>query len=65
MKKTLTLVVLAGLMLTGCSGKQSGAQPTETATAVAAAADAVTVPSVMSLTLDQGHGSTEGSRDSR
>ena len=37
MKKTLTLVVLAGLMLTGCSGKQAATQPTETATAVAAA----------------------------
>ena len=35
MKKTLTLVVLAGLMLTGCGGKQEAAQPTESATAVA------------------------------
>jgi hypothetical protein len=53
MKKTLTLVVLAGLMLAGCSSKQSAAQPQESATAVAAVADAVTVPGVMSLTLDK------------
>lgn len=48
-KKTLALVVLAGLMLTGCSGKQAAG----TSTAVAAVEDAVTVPSVMSLTLDK------------
>jgi beta-lactam-binding protein with PASTA domain len=53
MKKTLTLVLLAGLMLTGCSGKQAAAEPTGSATAVAAAEDAVTVPGVMSLTLDK------------
>jgi beta-lactam-binding protein with PASTA domain len=53
MKKTLTLVLLAGLMLTGCSGKQAAAQPTGSATAVAVAEDAVTVPGVMSLTLDK------------
>jgi hypothetical protein len=52
MKKTLTLVVLAGLMLTGCSGKQAAA-PTESASAVAAVTDTVTVPGVMSLTLDK------------
>ncbi|MBT2535407.1 excalibur calcium-binding domain-containing protein [Arthrobacter sp. ISL-69] len=49
MKKTLTLVVLAGLMLTGCGGKQEAAS----ATAVAEVSDAVTVPSVMGLTLDK------------
>lgn len=53
MKKTLTLVVLTGFMLAGCSGNQSAAQPTESATAVAEVADAVTVPGVVSLTLDK------------
>jgi beta-lactam-binding protein with PASTA domain len=54
MKKTLTLVVLAGLMLTGCGGgKQAAGQPTATATAVAVAAEAVTVPGVIGLTLDK------------
>lgn len=53
MKKTLTLVVLTGLMLTGCGSKQAAVQPTETATAVAAVAEAVTVPDVISLTLDK------------
>ena len=51
MKKTLTLVVLAGLMLAGCSSKQ--AAPTESTTAVAEVTDTVTVPGVMSLTLDK------------
>ncbi|KIS28647.1 calcium-binding protein [Arthrobacter sp. SPG23] len=49
MKKTLALVVLTGLMLTGCGGKQAASS----ATAVAEVADAVTVPSVMGLTLDK------------
>jgi beta-lactam-binding protein with PASTA domain len=40
-------------MLTGCSGKQAAAEPTGSATAVAVAEDAVTVPGVMSLTLDK------------
>jgi hypothetical protein len=53
MKKTLTLVVLTGLMLGGCSSKQAAVQPTETATAVAAVVEAVTVPNVVSLTLDK------------
>ena len=52
MKKTLILVVLAGLMLTGCGGKQEAAQPTESATAVAVAEETVTVPGVVGLTLD-------------
>ncbi|WP_104173471.1 excalibur calcium-binding domain-containing protein [Arthrobacter sp. Y81] len=52
MKKTLTLVVLAGLMLTGCGGKQEAA-PTASTTAVAEVTDTVTVPGVMSLTLDK------------
>ncbi|WP_226758822.1 excalibur calcium-binding domain-containing protein [Arthrobacter sp. SO3] len=38
-------------MLTGCGGKQAATQPT--ATAVPAAADTVTVPGVMGLTLDK------------
>ncbi|WP_436064571.1 excalibur calcium-binding domain-containing protein [Arthrobacter sp. LjRoot14] len=49
MKKTLALVVLTGLMLTGCGSKQAASS----ATAVAEVADAVTVPSVMGLTLDK------------
>lgn len=52
MKKTLTLVVLAGLMLTGCGGK-AAEQSTATATAVAEVAESVTVPGVVSLTLDK------------
>ncbi len=47
MKKTLILVVLTGLMLTGCSGKQA------TASAEAVAEVTVTVPNVTSLTLDK------------
>ncbi|MFE5836720.1 excalibur calcium-binding domain-containing protein [Arthrobacter sp. NPDC056493] len=55
MKKTLTLLVLAGLMLTGCGGGKQAAsqvapQPTETATATP---ETVTVPGVVSLTLDE------------
>jgi hypothetical protein len=54
MKKTMTLLVLAGLMLTGCGStqgdKQAALQPTETATA---SPEAVTVPGVISLTLDK------------
>jgi beta-lactam-binding protein with PASTA domain len=60
MKKTLTLVVLAGLMLTGCGGKQSTAQSTESASAVAAVADTVTVPSVTGLTLDKAKDQLKG-----
>ncbi|MFC9351512.1 PASTA domain-containing protein [Arthrobacter sp. NPDC057013] len=56
MKKTLTLLVLTGLMLTGCGGnqadKQAAPQPTETATATATP-ETVTVPGVVSLTLDE------------
>ncbi|GAA1262143.1 excalibur calcium-binding domain-containing protein [Arthrobacter pascens] len=52
MKKTLILVVLAGLMLTGCGGKQEAAQPAESATAVAVAEETATVPGVVGLTLD-------------
>ncbi|QHK21774.1 PASTA domain-containing protein [Pseudarthrobacter psychrotolerans] len=49
MKKTLILVVLTGLMLTGCSGKQA----TATASAEAVAEVTITVPNVTSLTLDK------------
>lgn len=52
MKKMLTLVVLSGLMLTGCGG-QKGAAPIESATAVAEVADTVAVPGVTGLTLDK------------
>jgi Excalibur calcium-binding domain/PASTA domain len=54
MKKTMTLLVLAGLMLTGCGSpqadKQAAVQPTETATATP---ETVAVPGVISLTLDE------------
>jgi hypothetical protein len=56
MKKTLTLIVLTGLMLTGCGGPQAATQapePTETTTAVAAVEETVTVPGVVGLTLDK------------
>lgn len=53
LKKTLALAVLAGLMLTGCGGKQAATQPAATATAVAQTIETVTVPSVTGLTLDK------------
>ncbi|PTT66888.1 excalibur calcium-binding domain-containing protein [Arthrobacter sp. HMWF013] len=53
MKKTLTLVVLAGLMLTGCGGGKPAAQPAEAVTAVAEVVASVTVPGVLNLTLDK------------
>lgn len=49
MKKTLALVVLAGLILTGCGGTKEAAKPT----AAAAVVDAVAVPGVLGLTLDK------------
>jgi hypothetical protein len=55
LKKTLAMAVLAGLMLTGCGGKQAATQPTATAaaTAVSQTTEMVTVPGVVSLTLDK------------
>jgi len=53
MNKTLALAVLAGLMLTGCGGKEAATQTTATATAVAAVAETVAVPGVTGLTLDK------------
>lgn len=53
MKKTLSLALLTGLMLTGCSGQPAAVQPAETATAVAVVEEAVTLPDVMGLTLDK------------
>ena len=52
MKKMLTLVVLSGLMLTGCGGSRRR-RSRETATAVAEVADTVAVPGVVGLTLDK------------
>ena len=52
-KKTLAVVVLAGLMLTGCGSKQEATEPASAATAVATAAAKVTVPGVVGLTLDK------------
>jgi len=54
LKKTLAVVVLAGLMLTGCSSKQEATEPASAATAVATTAAAkVGVPGVVGLTLDK------------
>jgi len=55
LKKTLALAVLAGLMLTGCGGKQAAMQPTATATATAVSqtTETVVVPAVVNLTLDK------------
>jgi hypothetical protein len=55
MKASLALIVLTGLMLTGCGGKQAAPQapPTATATAVAQTTESVTVPAVVNLTLDK------------
>jgi len=55
LKKTLALTVLAGLMLTGCGGKQAATQPTATAaaTVVSQTTEMVTVPGVVNLTLDK------------
>lgn len=53
LKKTLALAVLAGLMLTGCGGKQAATQPAAAATSVAQTIETVTVPSVTGLALDK------------
>ena len=55
MKASLALILLTGLMLTGCGGKQAAPQapPTATATAVAQTTENVTVPAVVNLTLDK------------
>lgn len=55
LKKTAALAVLAGLMLTGCGGKQAATQPTATATATAVSqtTETVVVPAVVNLTLDK------------
>lgn len=52
-KKTLAVVVLAGLMLTGCGSKQEATEPASAATAVATAAAKVSVPGVVGMTLDK------------
>ena len=55
MKKTLMLVLLGGLVLTGCGGPgTSTALPS--ASAVAAVEEAVTMPDVVGLTLDKATG---------
>ena len=55
MKASLALILLTGLMLTGCGGKQAAPQapPTATATAVAQTTENVTVPALVNLTLDK------------
>ncbi|MFC4397706.1 excalibur calcium-binding domain-containing protein [Arthrobacter sedimenti] len=55
LKNTLALAVLAGLLLTGCGGKQAATQPTATATATAVSqtTETVVVPAVVNLTLDK------------
>ena len=52
LKKTLALVMLAGLMLTGCGSKQASAQA-ETAKATAVAENTIEVPDVVGLSLDK------------
>lgn len=53
LKKSLALAVLAGLMLTGCGGKQADVEPATAATAVETAVQMVRVPGVVGLTLDK------------
>lgn len=53
MKKTLALVVLSGLMLTGCATKQASSQTPATAAASPVAERTVEVPDVVGLTLDK------------
>lgn len=54
MKKALVLVVLTGLMLTGCSGNQESAKPEAAAAIVSpSAASKVVVPNVLNVTLDK------------
>jgi hypothetical protein len=53
LKKTLSLVLLTGLMLTGCGGNQAAVQPAESATAVAVVEEVLAVPDVKGLTLDK------------
>lgn len=52
LKKTLALVVLTGLMLTGCA-QQASSQTPSAATASVAAEETVNVPDVVGLTLDK------------
>lgn len=51
--KTAALVVLTGLMLTGCGGKQAATPGPATATAVAQTKETVAVADVVNLTLDK------------
>lgn len=53
LKRTLALVVLTGLMLTGCATKQASSQTPATAAASAVAERTVEVPDVVGLTLDK------------
>ncbi|KQQ81556.1 calcium-binding protein [Arthrobacter sp. Leaf137] len=55
MKKSLAMAVLAGLLLTGCGGKQAAVEPASAATpaASATAEAAVAVPGVVGMTLDK------------
>lgn len=51
MKKTFALIVLTGLMLTGCGGTSKEVKPTAASNAVAV--EDVTVPGVLGLSLDK------------
>ncbi|BCW81735.1 excalibur calcium-binding domain-containing protein [Arthrobacter sp. NicSoilC5] len=53
LKKSLALAVLAGLLLTGCGGKQASVEPASAATSTATAEASVSVPGVVGLTLDK------------
>ncbi len=55
LKKSLAMAVLAGLLLTGCGGKQAAVEPASAATpaASATAEAAIAVPGVVGMTLDK------------
>ncbi|MFF2348065.1 excalibur calcium-binding domain-containing protein [Pseudarthrobacter sp. NPDC058119] len=55
LKKSLALAVLAGLLLTGCGGKQAAVEPASaaTSTATGTAAASIAIPGVVGLTLDK------------
>ncbi|SDS97734.1 PASTA domain-containing protein [Pseudarthrobacter equi] len=55
LKKSLAMAVLAGLLLTGCGGKQAAVEPASAATpaASATAEAALAVPGVVGMTLDK------------
>lgn len=53
MKKVLALVLLAGILVTGCSGKSAQTATTPSASATAAVASGIIVPNVIGKRLDE------------